>query len=180
MSRMICFAFVVLLMGACASEAFALGGDHPPGAIAQDYNKEWPKGLPALINSSERVWGQWVNQGDFFYYRGDADAFNAFLASYGTLPSTPWAVVLHAAAKPLAGPLGGEPQIPYDWQVEVMRRGWGPPLDPAQPKNEPGYVVTAHVWLGEAISLDRLVVPKQVEIRSAGEIEQFINSHRAP
>ena len=178
MSRMIYFALVVLLLSVRASETLAFGGDHQPGAIAQDYNKEWPKGLPNLINSGDRVWGQWVNQGDFFYYRRDADAFNTFLAPYGTLPSPPLAVVLHATAKPLTGPLGAEPRIPYDWKVEVVRRGWGPPLDPTQPKNEPGYVVTVHVWLGEAITLDRLVVPKHVEIQSAGDIERFIKSHQ--
>ena len=133
MRRVILFALALSLFSVTASEVLAVGGDHPAGKIAQDYNKEWPTGLPDLINSGDRVWGHWVNQGDFFYYRGDAGAFNKFLASYGKLPNTPLAVVLHAGAKPLTGPLGGEQKTPYDWQVEVMRRGWGAPLDPRQP-----------------------------------------------
>jgi hypothetical protein len=59
-------------------EVSAIGGDHGPGRIPEDYNKEWPKGLPDVINTGERVWGHWVNQGDFFYYRGDAGGLKKF------------------------------------------------------------------------------------------------------
>jgi hypothetical protein len=181
MARIFLIALTLSLCLITASEALAVGGDHPAGKkIARDYNHEWPKGLPDLINSGDRVWGHWINQGEFFYYRGDAAALNKFLASFGKLPNTPLAVVLHAGAKPLTGPLGGEQTTPYDWQLEVARRGWGAPLDPRQPEKEPGYVVTVHVWLGDPITLSRLDIPKHVEVRSAGDIERFINTHREP
>ena len=79
---------------------------------------------------------------------------------------------------PLTGPLAGERKTGYDWQLEIMRRGWGKPLDPRRTKEDPGYVVTVHVWLGDAISLDRLEVPKHIDLRSAGVIERFVERHR--
>ena len=94
------------------------------------------------------------------------------------LQDTPLAVVIHTGTRPLTGPLGGERKSPYDWKLEVMRRGWGAPIDPRRPEKEPGYVATVHVWLGDAITLDRLDIPKHVEVRSAGDIERFIERHR--
>ncbi len=161
-----------------ATEVFAVGGDHQPGKITQEYNKEWPAALPDLINSMDRVGGHWVNQGDFFYYRGNAGELNKFLAGYGKLTNTPLSVVIHTGTKALTGPLGGEQKTPYDWQVEVMRRGWGAPLDPRLSEKEPGYVVTIHLWLSDSLPLERLEIPKHVEVRSAGDIERFITTHR--
>ena len=178
MRRIILFALILSLFSVTASEVLALGGNHAAGKIAQEYNKEWPTGLPDLINTGDRVSGHWVNQSDSFYYTGDAASLNKLLASYGKLPNTPLTVVLHAGAKPLTGPLGGEQQTLYDRQLDVTRRGWGVPRDPRLPENEPGYVVTVHVWLGEAITLDRLDIPKHIDVRSAGDIERFINTHR--
>lgn len=174
------YGVAVLASLILAAEVLALGGDHPAGQkIPAEYNKEWPKGLVDLANTGDRVWGHWVNQGDFFYYKGDPAALNKFLAAYGQLSDTPLAVVLHAGSKPTTGPLGGERDKPYDWQLEVMRRGWGAPLDPRQPAATPGYVVTVHVWLTDALPLDKIEVPKHVEVRSAGDIEGFIQRHRS-
>jgi hypothetical protein len=52
------------------------------------------------------------------------------------------------------------------------------PLDPRLPKEKPGYVLTVHIGLGDAITLDRLDIPKHVDVRSAGDFERFINAHR--
>jgi hypothetical protein len=123
MARIFQFSLALSLSLITASEVLAVAGNHSPGKIAQDYNKEWPKGLPDLINTRDWVWGHWVNQADFFYYGGDAAALNKFLDSYGKLPDTPLVVVLHAGANPLIGRLGGEGKTPYDWQLEVIRRG---------------------------------------------------------
>jgi hypothetical protein len=60
----------------------------------------------------------------------------------------------------------------------VMRRGWGAPLDPRRPEGEPGYVVTVHVWLSDTITLERIDIPKHVDLRSAGDIERFIERYR--
>ncbi len=131
-----------------------------------------------LVNSRDRVHGCWVNQGDFFDYAGDAKAFNTFVAAYGKLPDTPHEVV-HAGRAPKTGPLGKDPTLRYDWRLEVVRRGWGAPTDPARPKDKPGYVVTVHVTVGEALPLEALDVPKGVAVKSAGDVEAFVRK-RAP
>jgi len=78
----------------------------------------------------------------------------------------------------MTGPLGGKVDQPYVWQLEVMRRGWGAPIDPRRPAATPGYVATVHVWVGEAMPLDKLAVPKHIDVRSAGDIERFIERQR--
>lgn len=161
-----------------AAGVLALGGDHPPGKLVGKQNAQWPAGLLDLINSTERVGGHWVNQGDFFYYDGDAATLNKFLEAYGKLPDTPVTVVLHAGGKPMTGPLGGERKTPYTWMLESVRRGWGAPRDPRLPEKEPGYVVTVHIWLTDAITLDRLVVPKHVDVTSTDDIQRFIEAHK--
>lgn len=179
MRTILLLALSATLCGVTATEVLALGGLHPAGKIASDYKKDWPGGLPDLINSADRVCGYWVNANDFFYYRGDVASLNAFLAAYGKLPDIALTVVIHTGSKPETGALGGDQKTPYDWNVEIYRRGWGTPNDPRQTEKEPGYVVAVHVWLSDAITLKNLEIPKHIDdVRSAGEIEEFIRKHR--
>jgi hypothetical protein len=164
---------------ASAVTALALGGDYAKGAKV-DKQPEWPDGTVDLANDPSREFGHWVNANDFFYYRGDAATLNAFLARYAKLTDTPLAVELHLGPDQRTGPLAGPRTMPYDWKMDVMRRGWGVPLDPNRPAgdNKPGYVVTVHVWLGDKITLKNLQVPDNVEVRSAGDIERFIKERK--
>ena len=177
MSRFLTFTLALCQLSLFAGEALAVGGNHPSGKIAPNYNSDWPKGLPDLINSADRCGGHWVNQGDFFFYRGDAAALKLFLETFGKLPNSPLVVVLHAGSKPMTGPLGGEQKTPYDWQLEIVRRGWGVPIDPRLPADEPGYIVTIHIWLSDALALENLAIPKHIEVKSAGDIQRFVERH---
>jgi len=114
-----------------------------------------------------------------FISPADVASLNTFLAAYGKLPDIALTVVIHTGSKPVTDALGGEQKMPYDWSVEIYRRGWGTPNDPRQTEKEPGYVVSVHVWLSDAITLKNLEIPKHIDdVRSAGEIEQFIGKHR--
>jgi hypothetical protein len=166
--------FVALL--SCSPSAWGLGGDHPKGKL--NAQAQWPAGLIDLINSGDRVQGHWVNQNDFFYYKGDAAALQKYLAEYAKIKDTPHTVILHLGSDQRTGPLGDEPTVRFDWKLEVIRRGWGAPLDPARKKDDPGYVVTVHIWLGDQIALSKLDVPKEVNVQSAGDLERFIEAHR--
>ncbi|CAN5833998.1 hypothetical protein BH23PLA1_BH23PLA1_13650 [soil metagenome] len=161
-----------------ATKALAMGGNHPSGVITQQ-NPEWPDGLIDLIHFDGRVQGQWINQSDFFFFRGQEAGLKSFLEQYARLPDTPLAVVLHAGTVPLTSPLGEETKIRFDWELRVVRRGWGIPIDPRRPEGDPGYVVSVHVWLSDAITLKGLNVPGHVDLRSAGELERFIEHHRS-
>ena len=87
------------------------------------------------------------------------------------------AVILHVGSKPMTGSLGGEQKTPYQWQLEIIRRGWGVALDPRLPPNEPGYVASIHIWLNDEITLENLEIPKHLAVRSANDIERFIQKH---
>ncbi|WP_145374433.1 hypothetical protein [Symmachiella dynata] len=160
------------------SLAFALGGNYPEGPLAEQHT-DWPPGLFELAKSEGRVNGYWVNSNDFFFYRGDAESLEKFLAVYGKVGDTPLMVVLHAGAVPLTGSLGKPKTIPFDWQLSVTRRGWGAPLDPRRPKDDPGYVATIHIWLSDKLPLDRLKIPKHIDVSSAGDIQKFIERHKS-
>ena len=98
--------------------AFTMGGDHPPGPVhAQD---GWPEGLVELLNREEHVHGIWVNANDFFYFAGDIEAFNECLKKYAMLKNTPHRLVIHPGVG-MTGSLGDEPNIPFEWEVRVMR-----------------------------------------------------------
>ena len=160
-----------------ASTALALAGSHPPGKLSAPHG-DWPKGLLELVNSEGRVHGMWVNASDFFYYRGDAAAFNRFVARYGTVGDTPLKVIIRGGGIPRTGDLEKEAETRFDWELQAVARGWGAPIDPRRPKDKQGYVVTVHLWTGDKIRLDQLDLPAHVEVESAGEIEEFIRKHR--
>ena len=188
MRRATLVGLVVMLALGQSTRLLAMGGDYPDGEISTVHS-DWPKGLTELINDPARVAGHWVNSNDFFYYQDDASAFNVFAEQYSLLPDTDPVVIIHLGT-PRIGPLGGHASFgsvlpfgdpateAYNWRLVIIRRGWGAPKDPRRPEDDPGYVVTLHVWIGSDIPLERLDIPKHVEVRSAGEIEQFIEHHR--
>ena len=162
----------------CPSQASAMGADYPAGTLASIGGGGGPA-LLELVNTGDRVGGYWLNQSDWFFFRGDAEALNKFFHRYGLIPGTPLAVIVHAGERPLTGKLGDkEPSTPYDWTLSIVRRGWGVPRDPRLPKDRPGYVVTVNIWLSDEITLDRLQIPAHVDVKSAGDIESFIKRHR--
>ena len=112
MSRFLTFTLAICQFTLFAMEAHAMGGNHPPGKFVAGTKKDWPQGLSELINTGDRVGGYWVNQGDFFFYRGDAAALKPFLEAYGKLPNSPLVVMLHVGTRPMTGPLGGEQKTP--------------------------------------------------------------------
>ena len=74
----------------------------------------------------------------------------------------------------------------YDWKLSIQ---WGIALreDPEDAKAEgptvttlrpEGYAVTLHLFLSDAVTLDDLAVIANVEVKSGGEIEQFVAQHK--
>lgn len=170
---------IALVVAITAPDACADGADYPAGRPTQQERPDWPEEWVSLANDETRVQGHWVASNDFFYYRGDLADFNDFVSRYGMLPEIDPTLILHVGKTPITGPLGSkEKTIPFNWKMEVYRRGWGAPIDPRRASDAPGYVVTLHVWLSEDISLEDLDIPEHVDVRSGGELEEFINQHR--
>jgi hypothetical protein len=102
MARLFLFALALLCSCFTATEALAIGSDHPKGPVTG--NELWREGLKQLANRPDRVHGFWVNETDVFFYNGDSKAFNQFADGYGKLKGTALRVVLHAGTKKARSP----------------------------------------------------------------------------
>jgi hypothetical protein len=166
MRKMIALLAIMLAALGYSAFVFAMGGDIPAGQV--NIQPDWPAELVELLTCQDTVNGIWVNANDFYYYAGDTDTFNEILKQYAKLGNTPLRLVLHPG-RGMSGSLGDEADIPYEWQVGVMR--WHD--DPS----EAPLLVTMQLWLGGQVQLGSVKVPLNIEVESGGEIEEFIEIH---
>ena len=76
------------------SSLMALGADHPAKPVG---NSSWPKGMKDLVNSKERIHGYFVNAEDVFFFSGDKERFEKFLADYAKIDGlVSHKIVVHA------------------------------------------------------------------------------------
>ncbi len=151
---------VILLLGALlVMPGSARLSEHRSGipVVAQP---GWPAGLADLLNSPGRVYGYWMNGRDDFYYAGDTQAFNAFIAEYARLDGTAGTLTVH--------PGQGDEQrlkernIRYDWVVAVGGRTRSGEDNRAR----------VDVWLGGQIEGDKMRVPSNVKVEGSDEVQQ--------
>ena len=170
----------LVVLAACflAPPALGMGGDYRIDADGKfvPEQRDWPPGLVGLINSGPVFHGHWVNANSEFFFLGDTASLTRFLKRYSGLKNTPLGVVLHAGSARRSELWGDKPTERYDWKVSVLRRGRGAPEKPDNPKEK--YVVTVDVWIDHDIRLGDLVVPKDVQVKSAGGIEAFVTKHQ--
>jgi hypothetical protein len=156
----------------------ALGADHPRGPVGKA--SYWPDGLQELANRADRVHGFFVNAEDVFFYAGKTKALNEFLRDYAKLKDTKLEVVLHVGRKRARSPWDKEDRdILTNWRLYATSRDWirhAPGKKVA--KDEPPTITQVDIWLDDGVQLEELVVPSNVAVRSGGEIEKFIRSHR--
>ena len=157
----------------CPIVVWAIGMDIGNGPINTDGG---PKGLADLVNKSSRVHGYFVNSASTFFFKGDTATLNDFLVEYSTL-GTNLHVVIHPGTTEVRSPWDKAPRdIAADWRLSVMPLAADGPLrDVDKPFT---YVTRVDVWLGGAVKLDALRVPRDVIVDSGGEIEMFVEEHR--
>jgi hypothetical protein len=178
-------AAVVVL--ACGAALYGLAMELPnEGPVTVDWRL--PPGVTKLASSRNRVHGFMSTFGYAdLWYAGDAKAFNAYLAEYAGLKALPLQLVIHPAPGSSLRRYVSQPRAHYDWELSVK---WDVALreDPKDDKAEgravttlrpEGFVVTLHLYLSDAVTLDDIVVPANVEVKSGGEIEQFVAKHGA-
>ena len=141
-----------------------------------------PAGVVQLLNHETRFAGVDGPIADVrTYHAGDATQLNLFLADYGAVETENAVLVLHAGPmriSPRHTPnLGEAPPAPRnaDWTLHVAEFYEGRP-DADQFRGEK-FRCVVDIWLGGNISLDTLEVPANVEVRSGGEIDAFVESH---
>jgi hypothetical protein len=158
-----------------ASDAFALGSDYPADRPVTG-STNWPAGMSTLVNSTNRVWGFFVNAEDIFFFSGGAPQLTSFLRDYARLEGVEThRLVIHDGA--------GEAKSPWektgrscDWKLYLCPKGWhnvGVLLKQRtnsvevlqRAAKEPGYVAEVHFWTGGRINLDKLDIPKNVAVQ---------------
>jgi hypothetical protein len=104
---------------------------------------------------------------------------NDFLAQYAKLTETPLVLVIHPGKAPSEESVGEKFTKRYDWKLDSMYpaftrdKEWFRKPDGGRWRR----VVVLNAWLGGNIRLDELKVPANVEVRSGGEIENFVEDH---
>jgi len=168
-------ATVVVL--ACGAALYGLAMELPnEGPVELGW--EFPAGIADLASSRNRVHGFMSTFGYAdLWYAGDAKAFNAYLAEYARLKDLPLQLVIHPAPGSSLRQYVSEPRAHYDWELSVK---WDVALREG-PKDDKagGFAVTLHLFLSDAVTLDDIVVPANVEVKSGGEIEKFVAKHQA-
>lgn len=173
---------IIVATMACCEVALAAGGGHgtKPATLSDSYLPESSSvQLTDLVNRPERVGGYWINSNNWFYFAGDTKKLNDFLCQYAKLTETPLVLVIHAGKAPAEECIGEMFKTPYDWKLDSMYPAFTRDTTWFRKPNGGKWrrVVILQVWLGGNIRLDELKVPPNIEVRSGGEIERFIENH---
>ena len=160
-------ACVVVMM---ALSAFGLGADHrsdqPVGGTGA-----WPAGLKALVNTTNRVHGFFVNQEDVFFFAGAATNFSAFLRDYAKIQGVEkHQLILHEGTGEAKSPWNTNGQ-PCDWKLYGCPAQWRNFHNQSKASR---YVLEVHFWVGGKLALDQIVIPQNVEF--AGEYLKVFES----
>ena len=73
-------AITASLLLTLSPKAHALGGDYVPGPAVW-YPTTWPASLVDIAKHPSRVAGYFINQDEYFAFKGDTAGFQACLAS---------------------------------------------------------------------------------------------------
>ena len=165
--------FSTLILGACliTVNAWPMGQETFGNEPLSDLNyTDWP-GIVPLINDENRVYSNWVNGNEYFYYRGDTEAFNQFLALFAALESPVHEVVFRPGPG-RAKCFHNDRTIPVGWQMHLVGGIVAQMID---------YEGTADVWdmhptltvyLTEKgrIQLDKVIVPEKVKVLQVADL----------
>ncbi len=162
-----CAAFILL---ACSATSFGLGEESIGNDPLNGANyKDWP-GLIDVINRPARVYRQWVNGNEYFYFRGDTKALNQALQKFADTTGKVKEVIIRPGPANAATFQNG--QIEYDWHLHVvggiaravMQKDGGENIWPKHPQ------ITVH--LGKNIKLNEIKIPKGVTVVQLKTLKQ--------
>ncbi|HEX5397416.1 MAG TPA: hypothetical protein VFY06_00010 [Verrucomicrobiae bacterium] len=149
-------ACVITLVG---WNAFGLGADHPDGQPVT--SSIWPVGMTALVNTTNRIHGFFVNDEDVFFFAGSATNISSFLEDYSKIGGTvdKHRLILHGGVGEAKSPWETNAR-PCDWELYGQGNGWNNGICT-------NYILEVHFWTGGKIALNQVVIPKNVEVTKA-------------
>jgi hypothetical protein len=106
----------VFVLLALPATALALATESIGNAPAAK-QPEWADGVVDVVNLKTRVYSQWVNGNENFYYRGNAQAVSEALGQYAKVRANIREVVL-LPGTPQVKSFGGK-AIDFDWKLHV-------------------------------------------------------------
>ncbi len=165
------FFAAILIFCLLSVSAWPMGtetfGNEPLGE--QNYN-DWP-GIMPLVNNEKRVYSNWVNGNETFYYRGDTEAFNDFLKRFAAMESQVHEVIFRP------GPGRAqcfliEKVIPVDWRLHIVGGIVAHMVDYEGTADLWDMHPTLTVYLTDKsrIQLDKIVVPEKVKVLQVAEL----------
>jgi len=155
MKRWPFLAVLMLTMLYTTTTVMALGGEYGKGHEIESTFKDWPKGLQSALASQEHEGGEWVNSNDFYWFSGDTQALNRFLAASAKIEGAPVYIRFHSG-KGEGKSFSDKPPIAIDWQMSTFMRGWSEEW----PENSPTeYMVRIDVWDGRQVNKQGVVIP---------------------
>jgi hypothetical protein len=155
----------------------------PQGGPISD--SRWPTGLSRLVNARNRVFA--IDGGPppghcACYFAGTQADCSAFLAKWAGLKDASLVLVIHPGRGKTGYTVSEGNKVlkhasaAYDWGLSIAgpftsECKWGP-------EHKETWLMTVDLYLGAKIELQKLKVPTNVEVRSGGEIEQFVAAHK--
>lgn len=136
--------------------AWPLGCDHGRDLTSTAADK-WPAGLVKALDTECRIHGFCVNTNDHFFFRGDTDRLNTFLALLQAIDEneSERGIVFHDGAGRARSPWDKGEGKPCDWSLDVeyaFRDGKGEVVFQKIPR------LTVHVWLA-GVKRDAVWIP---------------------
>jgi hypothetical protein len=145
---------------------FGLGYDIPKGDLPRPV--AWPASFYDELNQPNRVHGYSFNQFESHFYQGTCAELNSTLKHLSQIEGVGVVVVIHVGPGKARSPWSKTSVSPADWSIGVEHNNSTKILP-----------VTLDLWLSERVTLSELEVPASIEVKNGGEIERFIDKHKA-
>jgi len=167
---MLRFITAVGLLLLAVSNAWGLGTEQVGNEPFSDANyTDWPNVMP-VINDTHRVFQQWVNGNEHFYFAGDTAALNAALKNFAAVKGERLVVVLRPAPGK-ATSFQKKHTVTYNWNLHLLG-GISKHMSTLELGNnvwDPNPHL--NVYVGGPIKLEAIKIPSGVEVLEIADLQ---------
>src|SRR6187455_2866663 len=106
------------VLGALAPRVYGLGDETIGNEPLHEANyTEW-KGIMPVLNDKARVYSNWVNGNEHFFYKGTTKELNAALAEFAKIELKTHEVLLRPG--PGVTQTFGHKEVPHNWELHIL------------------------------------------------------------